>query len=193
MKPPGSPEPVIERLRRSPHANWILAGCTNSGKSTLLQRVVEQSKLVRPSWRVGGLVSPGLFLGSRKIAYIGFDCLGDSSFLLAKRSAVPAEGRKRMVEMFGTASQSRAGQRIGPWLVLEEGLTRANEAIRRAIRLPSDLVVVDEFGPLECEGKGLREGVDAALGSGIPVLLVVRRGLIEQVQRLYGAFEVIEV
>lgn len=138
-------------------------------------------------------MSAGQFFGGVKVAYVAIDCLGSGSFLLAQRSPMTAAAQEHLDEMFGAAFRQAAGQQIGPWLIMEEGLSRATELIGQAVRSRCDLVAIDEFGPLEFEGKGLREAVDSAMSSGVPVLLVVREELVERVRRLYGAFETIRV
>jgi nucleoside-triphosphatase THEP1 len=72
-------------------------------------------------------------------------------------------------------------------------LASAAEAIAQAVADRCDLVVVDEFGPLELGGRGLRAVVDHAVESGVPILLIVRETLVESVQKLYGRFTVFHV
>ncbi|MCK4601753.1 MAG: DUF2478 domain-containing protein, partial [Phycisphaerae bacterium] len=63
-----------------------------------------------------------------------------------------------------------------------EGLAFGREALGR----PAELVIVDEFGPLELRGGGWRGAVETLLtASAGVVLLVVRDGLVEEVRRLY--------
>ena len=185
--------PFVERLRASPQANWILTGGINSGKSLFLQRMIETSHLEFPGWRVGGLVSRGLFFGGVKIAYQGIDCLSGATFLLAMRRVLSGQAHRFLEAEFQAAMDLSGGVEIGSWQLLENGLFQAVETIRQAVHLRSDLVVIDEFGPLECQGKGLRAAADAVVESGIPLLLVVREGLVEEVQYLYGTFEILSV
>lgn len=54
----------------------------------------------------------------------------------------------------------------------------------------ADLVIVDEFGPLELGGHGWREDVDLLLAeTDTVVVLVVREELVQEVERLYGDYE----
>jgi nucleoside-triphosphatase THEP1 len=71
----------------------------------------------------------------------------------------------------------------------DEGIQLGKRALQSVIRSPADLVVVDEYGPLELDGRGWRRDVDSLLDSRIPVLLlVVRDGVVGSVRQLYDAF-----
>jgi nucleoside-triphosphatase THEP1 len=49
------------------------------------------------------------------------------------------------------------------------------------------MIIVDEFGPLELNGKGWRSDVDNLLaGKHPPILLVVRSGLADEARKLYA-------
>jgi len=51
----------------------------------------------------------------------------------------------------------------------------------------TELIIVDEFGPLELRGDGWRKDVDSLLAlSNALILLVVRRELAHRVQELYA-------
>jgi nucleoside-triphosphatase THEP1 len=181
---------AIERMRRNPQSNWMLTGPVNSGKSSAVSRIVERARHLDPPWRVGGVVSSGVFTDGAKLAYMGQDCLGGPAFLLAVRTPLDAVTRDRL-QRSGVPAPSTCGQPVGQWLVLDDGLALAQQAIQRAIHTRCDLIVLDEFGPLESAGRGLRPAADAAMNSGIPTLLVVREALVAEVQRLYGPFEIL--
>jgi nucleoside-triphosphatase THEP1 len=80
---------------------------------------------------------------------------------------------------------------IGPWLLLSSGLSAASSAIEEALAEGCRLIVVDEFGPLECRGEGLRPAVDSAVRAGRSLLLVVRQDLVSRVQELYGRLNLV--
>jgi len=168
----------------------MLTGPVNSGKSSILWRIVEQAWHLDPPWRVGGVVSSAVFADGAKLAYVGHDCLGGAAFLLTVRAPLDAVTHEQL-RRNGIPVPAACGQPVGQWLVLDDGLALAEQAIQRAIDTRCDLIVLDEFGPLESAGRGLRSAADAAVNSGIPTLLVVREALVEEVQRLYGAFEIL--
>ena len=80
-------------------------------------------------------------------------------------------------------SQSKAG----PFTFIDEGLKLGNTALGKQATKSADLIIVDEFGPLELNGNGRRKNIDSLLASSDAViLLVVRRELTDTVQRLYA-------
>ena len=177
------------RIWESPGAGWLVSGSVNSGKSGFVQRLVEVSRREFPERRIGGVICHGLFLGDAKVAYEGVDCLGGARFPMTIRRGLAPDGQRFIEETFADRLPLGGGCDIGPWRVLDAGLSRGREAIRQAVRLRCDLVVVDEFGPLELDGDGLRAAVDAVVESRIPLLLVVRECLVEDVRRLYGSLQ----
>lgn len=77
--------------------------------------------------------------------------------------------------------------RTGGFTFLEKGLGLGASALDPTATRSADLIVVDEFGPLELNGQGWRKNVDILVESGKALLLlVVRQRLGEQVQRLYA-------
>jgi nucleoside-triphosphatase THEP1 len=62
-------------------------------------------------------------------------------------------------------------------------------AIKRVVESRCNLVVIDEFGPLELSGSGLLPAVELALASAVNVLIVVRSSLKEALQRRFPEYE----
>jgi nucleoside-triphosphatase THEP1 len=79
------------------------------------------------------------------------------------------------------------GGQIGPFHFLAEGVTLGSAALGQAATHGADLVIVDEFGPLELASQGWRPAVDSLISAGpIRLLLVVREELAAAVQQLYA-------
>lgn len=76
---------------------------------------------------------------------------------------------------------------------MSAGLEKGRRAIVEAARSGCDPVIVDEFGPLEMSGGGLRPAVDEALHLGSRLLVVVRESLVNEVNALWGPCEVIRM
>ena len=77
------------------------------------------------------------------------------------------------------------GKKVG-WAFTEAGLKLGRAALNPSAAGSADLIIVDEFGPLELDGRGWRKEVDLLLAStDVPVVLVVRQELEERVQKLY--------
>ena len=99
------------------------------------------------------------------------------------------QGSERpFIRLAGSAADDAAGERHGRWVFVPDGLARAVEIIRCAS--PDDLLVVDEYGPLEFRGGGLRPAFDEALRApGRRVLIVVREALGRAFLESYSEFD----
>ncbi|MBN1341460.1 MAG: DUF2478 domain-containing protein [Phycisphaerae bacterium] len=144
----------------------LWSGPQHSGKTTALARLVERA-------RAEGHVVAGILAPSRwqEGQLVGFDVVDLAS---AKRAAL--------------ATRDGDGQeRIGCFAFDSAGLELGRVALGRSSTARADLVIIDEYGPLELEGGGWRRWVDGLVqrSSGV-VLLVVRRDITETVAGLYG-------
>jgi len=85
------------------------------------------------------------------------------------------------------ARPGESRESAGRWIFVPGGLARAREIIR--FSSPDDLLVVDEFGPLEFRGGGVRPAFDEALRApGRRVLVVVREALWRGFLESYNEF-----
>lgn len=150
------------------HPALILwAGPEHSGKTTAATRLAEVVR--RSGFIAGGFLAPSIYRGNR---LVGFDILD----LKNGRRAPLAERKPKGADVVG-------------FTFCDQGMQLGKRALQTAISSPVDLVVVDEFGPLELEGRGWRGDVDSLLGSRMPaVLLVVRDSVVASVRQLYDAF-----
>lgn len=79
--------------------------------------------------------------------------------------------------------------KMSPFVFIDDGMRLGNAALRQELEESADLVIIDEFGPLEFAGQGWRSSVDSLLASmNTILLLVVRRELINPVQHIYADF-----
>jgi len=118
---------------------------------------------------VCGLLAPCLYCNGELVGFDVFD--------LRSKSRAPFARCK--------TSESKAG----PFNFIVEGLKLGNVALSAEATQSADLVIVDEFGSLELEGRGWRRNVDSLLTSNDAlILLVVRRELIDAVRQLYLDF-----
>jgi nucleoside-triphosphatase THEP1 len=137
----------------------VLSGPLHSGKSTLLERL--SSRWRDRNVRVRGFLSLSLWEGGERN---GYDLLD-----LEKSRALP---------FLRTAGES-GWERVGPFYLVPETLERARAILLAAS--PGDLLVVDEVGPLELAGGGLRPALDRVLGKpAVTTLLVIREGLLRE-------------
>ena len=83
--------------------------------------------------------------------------------------------------------QEKLSKNCMQFVFSDEGLDLGRAALQYAANLTSGLIVVDEFGPLELEGRGWRTEVDAIVcGSPALILLVVRDELADRVSQIYS-------
>lgn len=144
---------------------FLWTGPKHSGKTTSaagLARLARQS-----GFRVAGLLAPSIYRDGRLVGFDALDLGCDVRTALALRRDEPGD--------------------VGPFHFLEEGLVFGRRALGQAATAGADLVLVDEFGPLELESRGWRAAVDALVGTGrMPLALVVRQELADAVRAVYA-------
>jgi len=138
----------------------ILSGPVHSGKTALLERAVVELK--KRGAATGGYLTPSERTPNNRIAGYALLSLRD--------------GRRFP---FLSRDARGAAARAGPFFMHGEGLRRVEELIRKA---PDEgLLVVDEIGPLELAGGGVRGALEEALsGRKGPTILVVRESLLAE-------------
>ena len=149
----------------APESIILWSGPKHSGKTTSAARLVQAARA--DGFVVAGCLAPSVYAND---SLIGFDVVNLRSgerAPLARRETGPGEDRK--------------------FRFTAEGLALGNEALGPIATQDADLIVVDEYGPLELTFQGWRTAVDRLLTSTDAVLLlVVREELADKVQQLYG-------
>ena len=150
-----------------PRPKLILwTGPKHSGKTTAAEALVAAARSA--GLAVAGLLAPSRYEGDRLVGFDAVDVRTGARAGLARS----AEGAKATV---------------GSLRFLAEGESLGRRALGEEAVKDADLVVVDEFGPLELRGGGWRKQVDRLVASGrAAVLLVVRQALVETVRELYA-------
>ncbi len=142
---------------------WV--GEKHSGKTTSAADLARTAR--DEGFNVAGLLAPSLYRDGRLIGFDALDLGNGKRAPLARLQTNPGK--------------------TGPFTFTTDGLKLGNAALSAEATKSADLVMVDEFGPLELNGQGWRKNVDSLLSSSNAViLLVVRRELTEEVQRLYA-------
>jgi nucleoside-triphosphatase THEP1 len=140
----------------------VLTGPVHGGKTTFLERSLAL-------WASCGIAPVG-FLSVAVTGATGYD-------LLELRTGC----RQPYLRLEGEP----AAERIGPFFFVPSTLERARSIIREAD--PSELLIVDEVGPLELRGGGLWPVLREALSRpGMKCLLVVREEILEDVVAALG-------
>jgi nucleoside-triphosphatase THEP1 len=137
----------------------------HSGKTAAALRLAQLAR--GRGFDVAGLLAPSVYVDGRLAGFEALDLRSGKKVGLAKR--VP-----------GASGPGR-------FAFTAEGVGFARAALDPASVESADLVVVDEFGPLEMAGGGWRRELDSLLAAtDVPILLVVRRELLDRAQRLYA-------
>ena len=139
---------------------WV--GPKHSGKTTAAEKLVEKARA--EGFNVAGILAPSIYHNG-KIA--GFEI-------------IDLQNQKRML-------LTRRKKDNEPFSFTTEGLKFGRAALGKNKTKQADLIIVDEFGPLELTGKGWRKCVDSLIKSvNALILLVVREESAEEVSRLYS-------
>ncbi|MDE1857935.1 MAG: NTPase [Thaumarchaeota archaeon] len=135
---------------------WLVTGPPGVGKSTLVSRVV--MKLKSAGVIVGGCTTAELRSGGSRV---GFEVRDLTS------------GRKG--ELASVAS--KFGPRVGRYRVNLTDLSRVGAAGVEAAVVGSEVIVIDELGPMELVSPEFRRAVSKAVASGKPIVAVVHERL----------------
>ncbi len=143
---------------------WV--GPKHSGKTTSATRLAQTARA--DGFVVAGCLAPSMYVNGLLIGFDIINLRSNERAILARRETGP--GAKR-------------GFRF-----TAEGLALGNEALGQVATRDADLIVVDEYGPLELAFQGWRAATDRLMTStGAVLLLVVREELADEVQQLYQA------
>ena len=143
----------------------LWTGPKHCGKTTGAAKLVEIARA--EGLNVAGVLAPSIYNNSK---LVGFDVLE-----LRNETRTPLARRK--------INASNTGQ----FTFITDGLKLGNSALSAEATKTADIVIVDEFGPLELDSKGWRENVDSLLvSSNTVILLVVRQELVGKVRQLYA-------
>lgn len=141
---------------------WV--GPKHSGKTTSAARLLEAVRA--EGFRVAGCLAPSVYVND---TLIGFDLINlrrGERTTLARREIGPGAD--------------------GEFQFTKEGLSQGNDALGPVATRDADLIIVDEYGPLELAFQGWRAATDRLMTMTRAVLLlVVREELADEVGQLY--------
>jgi len=154
---------------------FLLTGCRGAGKTSLLQKLAEAAKQAR--WSVCGLLSPARLETGRRTGIYVMDVHSGTRRLLASRNVGELKGPQ-----------------IGHWTFDSEALAWGNALLQHAP--PSNLLVLDELGPLEFDCKqGWTAGFDllAKPTAWRLAIVVVRPKYVEAFLQRYPQAETVTI
>lgn len=147
-------------------------GPKHSGKTTSAIRLIQMVRI--EGFIVAGILEPSLYYNSE---LVGFDVLD-------------IQNQKRMP----LARRKKDKSTTGLFNFITDGLKFGNAVLGTEATKLADLVIIDEFGPLELKGNGWRRNIDSLLScSNAIILIVIRQELKETFQQLYADFLCLEL
>lgn len=152
----------------------LLTGDFQSGKTNLCLDLYKAAR--ETNIRVGGVVSPAVFEGDKKIAIDVLDL----------KSGI----RNRLAEL-KTSQQSDLETKR--WSFFSNVVGWGNKMIEEAV--PCDLLLIDELGPLEFQrGKGWQAGFSVIdSGDFSTAVIVIRPSLVDEAARRWDESKVIDL
>lgn len=135
---------------------WLLTGPPGVGKSTIVSRVILRLKSA-------GVIVGGCSTTERKVkgARVGFEVLNLTDGTRGELASISAS----------------LGPRVGRYRVNLTDLSAVGAAGLSKAAVSSEVIVIDEVGPMELVSPEFRKGVRACLDSGKPILAVVHERL----------------
>ena len=145
----------------------LWTGERHSGKTTSAANLVEIAH--SEGFNIAGLLAPSIYRDGELLGFDAIDLRNGNRTPLARRDTDRSKTER--------------------FTFLAEGLKLGNTALDAAATKSADLIVIDEFGPLELNGQGWRKNVDTLItSSNALILLVVRQELADEVQRTYSGY-----
>ena len=143
----------------------LWTGEKHCGKTTSAADLAQVAR--EEGFDVAGVLAPSIYNNGRLVGFDAIDLRNEERTPLARRQPDSATAR--------------------PFTFFVDGLRHGNTALGPMATKSADLVVVDEFGPLEFDGGGWRRSVDLLFASSSSlILLVVRQELAGAVRQLYA-------
>jgi nucleoside-triphosphatase THEP1 len=142
----------------------LWTGQRHSGKTTSVAGLVNIAR--EEGFTVAGLLAPSVYRDGELLGFDALDLRNETRVLLARCKAEAGKAER--------------------FQFLQDGLKQGNVALSAEATKSADLIVIDEFGPLELNGRGWRKNIDSLIASSNAlILLVVRQELADSVCRLY--------
>jgi len=140
----------------------LWTGAKHSGKTIAATRLAE--KVCDEGFTTAGVLAPSIYLNGK---LVGFDL-------------VDLQTKKRISLVYRENKNKR-------FTFTDEGLRFGKAVLNRKATESAQLIIIDEFGPLELKGGGWRQNIDSLLTSAKGILLIVaREELANRVQQLYS-------
>jgi nucleoside-triphosphatase THEP1 len=146
----------------SPPRVFILSGEQGTGKTTLLAALIKEMR--KEGIVVGGIRAPVVYVQGKRVGYDIEDIPTDTITPLCRVAEEPSS------------------HDAGRFRFLPDGLSAGRRALLRDPEHTPEVLIVDEVGPLELDGKGWADQLETVLHSFAgAIILVVRSGMVAEV------------
>ena len=143
----------------------LWTGPKHCGKTTSAVNLIQIARA--EGFNVAGLLEPSLYHNSE---LLGFDVLD-----VKNQTRAPLARRKQ------------GKRKAGSFNFFTDGLKFGNAVLNTEATKSADLIIIDEFGPLELKNRGWRRNIDSLLASSSAIILIiVRQELTSTVRKLYA-------
>jgi len=144
---------------------FLFTGQKHCGKTTALENLVNLLK--ENSYKVSGFTAPSIYEGAFLLGFRLLDINTDQKIPLAKRTSPNT-----------------------PFEFSQKAFDFGNQILNSQQTIDADLVIIDEFGPLEINHLGWRTSADFLINQlKKNTLLVVRNDSLEQTKAIYENIE----
>jgi len=148
-----------------PNRLILWTGPKHSGKTTSATCLIQMART--EGFIVAGILEPSSYDNGE---LLGFDVLDLHS---QKRTPL--------------ARRNKDKRTIGSFKFIADGLKFGNAILSSETIKSADLVIIDEFGPLEIKGNGWRRNIDSLLSSSNAIILIIIRQELKATFRLLYA------
>jgi nucleoside-triphosphatase THEP1 len=134
---------------------FVVKGKIGSGKTTLVKELIENLK--RKNIRIGGIYTQKIFENEERIGYDVVDA------------------KTNTAEIFLRINHCETCKKIGIFSIFSDGVKKGKESLHPEKTADDQLVVIDEVGMLELNGKGWAKQLNNLIQSGKNHLLIAVR------------------
>jgi nucleoside-triphosphatase THEP1 len=150
---------------------FVICGEVHKGKTTIAKKVV--ADLQENDLTVSGLISESEVNESGQKTYFTEDIISGAREMLCSENQLPG------------------GFKSGRFNFSEKGVNHGHQILERTLNEPTNLVVIDEIGPLEINNKGWAPAIEQLLiQNNTPQLWIVREELLNIVLRKWNIGDV---
>ena len=150
----------------------LWTGPKHCGKTTSAARLIQMART--EGYIVAGILEPSLYDNGE---LLGFDVLN-------------VQNQKRTP----LARRNKGKSQTGSFNFIKNGLKFGNAVLSTEAIKFADLIIIDEFGPLELKGQGWRRNIDSLMSSSNAVILIIiRQELKDTFHQLYADVPCLEL